>query len=140
MSNSVSVFSVDTRAITFETKKGALLSISAEGAVFKGGAALAALKDAALDSALSKATNGRYAAAADVIGVAFPSILKSCRALLGEPCANKQNMAALLGGVERVNEPMKGWSKKQVAARTLVRAMRSLPAFEMQSEVVTIEA
>jgi hypothetical protein len=140
MSTSITVFAADSRALSFSNKKGELLSITAEGAVFKGGAALAALKDASLDSALTKAVNGRYMAAADIIEAAYPSVGKAVRSLLGDPCANKTNFAALLGGVERAIEPAKGWSKKALAVRTLVKAMRSVPAFTVQSESVTIEA
>lgn len=139
MSNSISVFSADSAALSFMTKKGDLRTVTAEGAVFRGGAALAALKDAALDTALAKAVNGRYAPSADILDAAFPSVTKAVRALLGEPCANKVNMAALIGGVERAVEPPKGWNKKQLAARHLARAMRSIPAFAPSVDAVTID-
>jgi hypothetical protein len=139
MSNSVTVFSAETTALTFATKKGDLRTVTAEGAVFRGGLALAALKDASLESALNKAYNGRYAAAADILDAAFPSVTKAVLSLMGAPSANKANMGALISGVERAVEPAKGWNKKQVAARHLARALRTVPAFAKE-EVVTIEA
>lgn len=140
MSNISTVFSTESNLVTFATKKGDLKQITAEGAVFKGGAALAALKDAALDSALGRAINGRYQAAADILEVAFPSVAKACRNLLGEPCASKANMAAFLNGIDRAEMPAKGWSKKQHAAKVLVQAMRNIPAFTVEKAADVIEA
>lgn len=139
MSNISTVFAQETTALTFTTKKGDLRTVTAEGAVFRGGLALAALKDASLDSALNKAYNGRYAAAADIIDAAFPSITKAVLSLMGVPSANKANMTALISGVERAVEPMKGWNKKQLAARHLVRAMRTIAAFAKE-ELEVLEA
>jgi hypothetical protein len=135
------VFAQESSALEFVTKKGDIRTVTAEGAVFRGGLALAALKDASLDSALNKAHNGRYAAAADILDAAFPSVTKAVLSLMGTPSANKANMGALISGVERVKEPMKGWSKKQLAARHLARALRSVPAFAKEEGYVdTIEA
>ena len=138
MSN-ITVFSAESVALSFVTKKGDIKTVTPEGAVFRGGAALAALKDAALDTALAKAVNGRYGPAADILDAAFPSVTKAVVALLGSPSANKANMAAMLSGVERATEPSKGWNKKQMAARHLARAMRSIPAFAKE-ELETIDA
>jgi hypothetical protein len=128
MSNAITVFNASVAIVTFTNKKGDELAISAEGALFKGGAALLALKDAAIDSAFTKAVNGKYRSAADIIGAAFPGIQKACEKLLGTAYANKVNMSAFLGGVELVQEPAKGWSAKQVNARMLVRALRGIPS------------
>jgi hypothetical protein len=126
--NQVTVFNAEAASVVFTTKKGDVLTISAEGAMFKGGAALAALKDVAIDSAFAKAVGGRYTAAADIIGTAYPSVMKACIKLLGSADKNKQTMAALLGGVEMMEEPAKGWSDKQLKARSLLKALRNIPA------------
>ena len=121
MANDLTVFS-DNYAVTFNTKKG-IASISAEGAIVKGGAALAALRDVAVDSAVAKALNGRYAPATDVIGGAFPRVLASAINLVGHPCTNKANFVTFLRGVGRVAPSAKGFSKKQEAARTMARSL-----------------
>jgi hypothetical protein len=133
MSNSVVVFAAESSALTFTDKKGNLHAITAEGALFKGGEAIKALKDLALESALSKATNGRYRAASDVICTAFPSIGKAAEKLIGTPWANKSTMGTVLEAVRRLDAPAKGWSEKQSKARMLVAAMLNLPAFKPES-------
>ena len=119
MSN-ITVFHADTQALTFTDKKGALHAITAEGAVFKGGAALAQLKCHAVDSALTKAVGGRYRAASDILCAAFPSIGKAAEKLIGTPWANKSSFLTLVNAVLRA-EPKegKGWSTKQAEARML---------------------
>ena len=135
MSNALStVFSTDS-AVVYNTKKGDVMSTSPEGALFKGGAALASLKDAALDSAMSKAANGRYGPAVDILESAFPRISAAVRTLHGMPGMNKFNFACLLSGIENAPEGAKGFSKKQLVARAMVRALRSIPA--LASEVDT---
>lgn len=141
MTTAVAIFTSEHRAVQFTTKNGAVHSITPEGALFKGGAALNGLKDEAVLSALAKAVNGRYVAATDVLEAAFPAVGKSCRSLLGDPCANKTNFMALLGGIERAAEPAKGWSKKQNVARSLVKSLRDIPALRVEpSEAYTIDA
>lgn len=128
MSASITTVFTNDCNVAFSNKKGDALSISAEGAVFKGGAALSALKDSAMISAMNKAQVGRYVAAADIIEVSFPAVGKAVRALAGLPSFNKANFMTLLGGVERTTEPTKGWSKKQSAARQFVKNLRTIPA------------
>ena len=122
----VVVFASDAGAITFGDKKGVLHSISAEGALFKGGTALAALKDAATDSAITKALNGRYRAASDILCAAFPSIGKAAEKLIGAPHANKSSFITLMNAVGRA-EPSgaKGFSKRQTEARMMLNAIAS---------------
>lgn len=139
MSN-VSVFAPSACVVVYTNKKGDVLSISPEGALFKGGAAIASLKDAALESAMSKAVNGRYQAAADVLEVAFPAVAKAVWSLIGAPSANKASFLTLIGGIERADEPKKGWSKKQLAARALLRGLRTIPALAKEEAGVVIEA
>ena len=141
--NQVSIFSATTATVVFTTKKGELCNITPEGALFKGGAAIAALKDAAFDSAVTKSVNGKYQAAADILGVAFPAVHKACIKLLGAPSQNKVNMAALLRGIEITSTPEKGWSKKQNMGLILVGALRCIPSLAKQEdtrEVVEMEA
>lgn len=118
-----------TAIVTFSDKKGNLHGITAEGALFKGGAALAALKDAALEGALMKAGNGRYRAAADILAAAFPSIGKAADKLIGTTWANKSSMGALINACLRAEPGKNGYSKKQAEARMLANALMHLPAF-----------
>lgn len=138
----VAVFNnADAGAVTF-FDKGNGRTISAEGALFKGGAALAALKDAALEAALLKAGSGRYRAASDVLCVAFPSVGKAAEKLIGAPWTNKSTMAALIGAVLRAEGGKNGYSKKQTEARMLAQALCRLPAFAdvAAAQAETIEA
>lgn len=116
--------------VEFNTKAGAR-QISTEGALFKGGAALAALKDAALEVALSKAVAGRYRAACDILEAAFPGQHKAYTKLFkNAPWANKTEMASYLHAMELAEPGKSGeFNKKQQAARALMVAMRNLPAF-----------
>ncbi len=129
--NHVTVFSAEAAALSYTDKKGAMHGISAEGALFKGGAALAALKDAAMESALSKATGGRYRAAADILAAAFPKAAKAAAVVLGQSPTwhSKTTMTVLLTAVGNMSAPEKGWSKKQAEARMLLGALMQLPAF-----------
>lgn len=139
----ITVFAETANLVTFVDKKSqADRSLTPEGALFKGGAALAALKDAAVESAFNKAVNGKYRAAAEIIGAAFPRVQKACNSLLGDAFANKVNMAAFIGGVELMTEPAKGWSAKQVNARLLVSSLRNIPSLakETTSVQVTVDA
>ena len=121
----VTVFATESYAVAFADKKGVMHAISAEGALFKGGAALAALKDIALDSALTKAMNGRYVPAADIMVAAFPSIGKAATSLIGNPAANKSTFLTLCNAVCRA-EPKEGkkLSLKQDKAQVLTRVLR----------------
>ena len=137
MSN-ITVFSNDNAIVSYNDKKGANHQLSAEGALFKGGAALRALKDVAMLSAHSKAEAGRYRSASDILAGAFPTVARSVDNVVGTPWANKSTMGTFLMALDRAKEPAKGWSKKQVEARAFISALRQLPAFA--SEQVTINA
>lgn len=128
--------------VEYVDAKGGAHAITAEGALFKGGAALAALKDAATDIALAKANNGKYRAAFDVIAAAFPSQYRAYSKLFkAEPWANKTEFGSFILAMENAEPGKNGWSKKQVTARELLAALRGIPAFARSaSEAETIEA
>lgn len=137
----VTIFHADTAAITFMDKKERTFSLAAEAALFKGGAALKALKDAALLSAANKAANGRYRAAADILAVAFPKQYKAFTGFLNcEPWANASKLSLFIEKCEQATAPAKGWSAKQLSARALMAAMREgIPALAADRQQV-IEA
>ena len=137
MSNALTAFNSDY-SVAFNTKTG-VSSISVEGAIHKGGVALVALKDAATDSAIAKAVNGRYTAAVDILGAAFPKVLKDTNSLVGMPALNKANFTTFVTGIGRVQESTKGFSKKQVAARHMASALRSALGIVEVSDERTIE-
>jgi hypothetical protein len=122
----ITVFHADSAAVVYTDKKGATHSISAEGALWKGGAALAGLKDLALDSALAKAMNGKYHSAVDILAGAFPAVGKAAVKLVGNPAVNKAAFMTLCVGVARA-EPAEGkkLSLKQDKAQILARILRS---------------
>lgn len=139
--NQVTVFNPESVAITYTDKKGNEHGITAEGALYKGGAALQSLKDAALSSALSKATAGRYRAAADILTAAFPKAGKAAGVVLGNTAvwANKRSFGVLIAASLNQSEPEKGWNKKQSDARLLLASIVKLPAFAaepVEAEVV----
>lgn len=125
MSNQIQTVTLDAGLVAFADKKGALHSITAEGAIFKGGAALAALKDVAMTVALTKAGNGRFQPACDILANAFPKVIKAYATLYGDkkPWDNKAQFAAFVAAVEVHKAPEKGWSKKQAEARLLMTAL-----------------
>lgn len=127
----VAIFNnADQGALAFFDKKGNGHTITAEGALFKGGAALAALKDAALEGALLKAANGRFRAASDILGAAFPKVAKAAEAYVGNPWANKHTFGTFIKAVLRAEPGKSGtFSKKQAEARMLAQALTKLPAF-----------
>lgn len=128
--------------VQFTDKKGAAHEITAEGALHRGGAALAALKDAALDLALAKAHNGKYRAAFDILSGAFPSQFKAYTKLFkATPWANKTEFASFIGAMENAEPGKNGWTKKQNEARHLLAALRGIPAFARAAdEAVTVDA
>jgi hypothetical protein len=135
----LTVFTVEQTALTYTDKKGALHGITAEGACFKGGAAMAALKDLALDSALAKSVNGRYRAASDILCAAFPSIGKAAEKLIGTPWANKSTMGTLINAVMHAEPGKSGsFSLKQDKARALASTLMQLPAFCPVEEKETV--
>lgn len=130
--NELSVFSTDTHVVTYTDKKERKFELSTEAALFKGGAALKALKDVALMVAGNKAANGRYRPASDIMAVAFPKQHKAFLAFLNcEPWANSSKMCLFLEKCESADVPAKGWSAKQHSARALMSAMRdAIPALK----------
>lgn len=131
MTNSVSIFSADNTAITYHNKKGDAFNISTEGALFKGGQAIAALKDAAMLSAYHKAEAGRYRAASDIVSAAFPSMAKAFEKFIGvEPWASKSTMALYLDKLEAVrpSNEVKGFTKKQTDAKLFINQLRTIKA------------
>lgn len=134
----ITVFHNDNSIVAFNDKKGIAHEVSAEGALFKGGVALRALKDVAMKAAYHKAESGRYRSASDILCASFPSVGKAVERVIGTPWDNKSSMTTLLTALERIDEPTKGWSKKQLEGRAFLNALRTLPAFK--SEQVTIDA
>lgn len=142
MTSSVALFSNDTAVVSYSNKKGDQFAISTEGALFKGGAALRSLKDAAMLSAHHKAEAGRYRAAADILGAAFPTMTKAFDKFVGSPAwSTKLSMALYLDKLESIDTPNKGWSKKQVEARAFIQALRTVPALaNTNNSTFTVEA
>lgn len=144
MTNAVTILTAECVAITFKDKTGNNHSMSAEGALFKGGAALAALKDKVLLEAGSKAANGKYRAAADILAAAFGSTAKEFEKLLGTPWANKAAMCSFLCAIERVAAERAAAGKltaKQAQAITFVKALRAIPSLAAEDAApVTIDA
>jgi hypothetical protein len=131
MTQSITVFTTDTTVINYNNKNGDAFTISTEGALFKGGIALRALKNVAMLSAARKAENGKYRASADILGAAFPSMAKAFEKFIGLPTwQSKTTMALYLDKLEAIEEPAKGWSKKQVEAREYIRALRTIKSLE----------
>lgn len=138
--NQVSVFAVESAPLTFTDKKGNLHGITAEGALFKGGAALAALKDAGLESAIAKAVGGRYRAASDILVAAFPKAGKAFCGVWGAataPHANKTTMQGLLAAVEtaiwETAAADKKLTKRQAAAAAVAEVLRKIPALATET-------
>ena len=152
MSNSQNQVAIRTSfdgVVSFNVRVGkdgtAVQEMTTEGAIFKGGAALLAVKDMSLDSALAKAADGKYRAASDIICAAFPRVAKAFGALCGVnalPWADKAKMTVLIEGAENAEvKPGKaGKPSKQEMARDLIRAMRNLPAFRKESAVIEVVA
>jgi len=138
MENQITVFVNDNSIVSFSDKKGKAHQLSAEGALFKGGAALRALKDVAMQAAFSKAEAGRYRSAADILCASFPSVGKAVDKVIGTPWASKTTMSTLITAIDRADEPAKGWSKKQLEGRAFISALRTLPAFK--ADQVTVDA
>lgn len=125
MSNAITIFADNAGAISFANKKGDVFAISAEGALFKGGAALASLKDAVLLAAGSKAANGKYRAAADILATAFPAHTKGFEKFVGTAWANKAAFVSYLNSIETATMPKNGYTKRQLVALDFIRALRT---------------
>lgn len=140
--NAVTIFADNAALVAFSDKKGNTHELTAEGALFKGGAALASLKDKVMLAAVQKAANGKYRAAADILAAAFASQSKAFDKLIGTPWANKSMMASYLTALERAEPGKNGYTKKQAEALDFIRALRTIPALaaEKTESAVTIEA
>lgn len=143
--NQVTVFAAESTALTFTDKKGNLHGITAEGALFKGGAALAALKEAGLESAVAKAVGGRYRAASDILVAAFPKAGKAFHGVWGAataPHANKTTMQGLLAAVEtaiwETAAADKKLTKRQDAAAAVAEVLRKIPALATETAPVVV--
>jgi hypothetical protein len=140
--NDISVFSTDsTSTVVYVDKKERRFELSNEAALFKGGQALKALKDVALQVAGNKAASGRYRAAADILAVAFPKQHKAFVGFLNcEPWANSSKMCLFIEKCEQAEPGKNGWTAKQQSARALMQAMRqAIPALKADAAQV-IEA
>jgi len=140
--NEISVFSTDsTSTVIYMDKKERRFELSNEAALFKGGQALKALKDVALQVAGNKAASGRYRAAADILAVAFPKQHKAFVGFLNcEPWANSSKMCLFIEKCEQAEPGKNGWTAKQQSARALMQAMRqAIPALKAETAQV-IEA
>ena len=125
--SAIVVRSLNDTTVIFETKKG-MKEITAEGACFKGGKALVALRDAAAEAALSKAMNGRYRAAADIVA----TLLKATEVtgfdkfvMHGKQWGlmNKNDFQRLCAAALLADLPKSGkWNDKQQVSRELAQA------------------
>jgi len=140
MTTDITIFETSTSLVNFTTKKGAELSLTPEGALYKGGVALASLKSTAMLSAHAKACNGKYRAAAEIIGAVFPKIMKVCTSFFGPGAPvyfNKINMTIFLNRVASETEPvLKGWTDKQASMMLFVHQLQEA----ICPVVVTIDA
>jgi hypothetical protein len=144
MTNAVTTIFSESITIEFTDKKANTHAVSPEGALFKGGAALAALKDKVLLAAGDKAANGKYRAAAEILAAAFSATSKAFEKLVGTPWANKTAMCAFLGAIERVAAERAAAGKltaKQEQAMAFVKALRTIPSLAAEDAApVTIDA
>lgn len=140
MTNIVTRDSIDNGVVSYVDKKGNGAALSAEGALFKGGAALDALKDMAVEVAFNKAANGKYRAAAEIMCAAFPSTAKAYDKLYGElPWTNKASMGRLVTATLKAAPGKNGYTKRQVLARGLAGAMiAGIPAFATEAAPVAV--
>ena len=130
-SNALAHLTTDHSVVSYQNKKGDDFYISTEGALFKGGQALKALKDTAMLSAYHKAEAGRYRAASDIVSAAFPSMAKAFEKFIGvEPWSSKTTMALYLDKIEamRPTNEAKGFTKKQNDAKLFVSQLRTIKA------------
>lgn len=136
--SAITVFSNDSSIVTFEDKKGCARNISAEGALFKGGLALKALKDVAVGSAYDKAINGKFRAATDIMSAAFPSTSKAFEKIMGSAHANKSAFLSFISAIERAEGGKNGFTSKQLEVRGFCQALRELDSFK--GDAFTINA
>lgn len=136
--NEITVFSTDTNTVVYMDKKERKFELSNEAALFKGGAALKALKDVALQVAGNKAANGRYRPAADILAVAFPKQYKAFTGFMNcEPWANASKFSLFIEKCEQAEAGKNGWTAKQQSARALMAALRqAVPALAADRGVI----
>jgi hypothetical protein len=138
MTNAIQLFTAqDNSVVSYENKKGDQFSVTPEGALFKGGAALRAYKDMAKASAFHKAENGKYRAASDILGAAFPSMAKAFEKFIGLPTwQSKTTMALYLDKLEamRPTNDAKGFTKKQLEARDFIQLLRGIKSLECATD------
>lgn len=143
MSNQVSTIATASNAVvSFFDKKNVAHELTFEGAVHKGGAALVAVKDMVTELALSKCVNGKYRAAAEIISIAFPSVLKAyTKHFKNQPWSNKEEFVSFLRMVENAEPGKSGkFNAKQESALCLLSAVRNIPSLARPvCEAVTIE-
>lgn len=133
MSNALTTF-VQSGLVTFDAGKAGVAQLTMEAAMFKGGKAGAAMRDMAPEIALAKAVSGRYRAAAEILAVAFVAQSKAFAKLYGaEPWANKDTFKSYLTAMERAPAGKNGYTAKQSTARSLMAALRQLPAFKVEA-------
>lgn len=124
--NELSVQPLGDRLVNWTDKRGNYKSLTTEGAIFKGGQALQALRGTAAEVALVKALKGRYTSAADIIGAKFPAVLKAAEKLEPRgPGANKSIFLSFLNAVlrEQPKDAAKGWNPQQALARELAQVL-----------------
>ena len=142
MNNEITIFSNDSAVVNYVTKKGDHIATSTEGALFKGGLALRALKDTAKLSAFHKAESGRYRAASDILAAAFPTLHKAFEKGNGRNVwDSKFTMGLFLDRLE-MYRPKEGrdLTAKQQEAMGFVSALRNVKALASDSVGFVVEA
>jgi len=141
MTNEISTLMNDS-LVAFASKKGDLQQITAEGAVFKGGVALAALKDSLLEVALIKAGHGKYRAASDILVAAYPAVAKKVEGYHETPAwAKKFVFLDLVKKCDAALPGKNGYTKRQQTCRLFLAALKNTLGVVAPAEVVeTAEA
>lgn len=101
-----------------------------------GKAAQLAVKDNAVDLALSLALKGRYRPAAEIMADVFKTQFKHWEKANGMavPWANKATFESFVTSMGFAKPPAKGWPAKAGGALALLRALSKTPP-----EIVTVE-
>lgn len=137
MSNAIATIDFNSHAVTYAGAKGVEKSMHVVASIIVGGKALKACRDVAIVAAIKAAENGRYRAAADVLADAFPKAAKGFIEYVGSPWANKAAFELFLTKLDAVQKPAgKDWTKKQLAARDMLAALR--PMFADKADAGTV--
>lgn len=141
MNQAVQIFTAlpDGAMVAFDDKKGISHFRTIEGAIWKGGAALRSLKDAAAQSAVTRAAAGRYKSASEIIGDTYGVVNRAFTKAYGNPYNNALSMAAFITAVEQFQpKPGKILTKKQVVVAELVKELRTINALsqEVKAQVI----